>query len=373
MGERFPDEFAHWCDEAAVSAVLPGENRHSIHTYFNVCPESPDGRWVLYFASPTPEGHEGDLCIVERSTGEIRVLARGVVTEDAHRVACQQWVSGGRRVVFHDLRDGAWVIVSVDVETLEERVLATGRQLAWGLPEADLVPVYGPHWDPEAYRDLDVLDVETGDLRTVVTADEVMEKYGNWISERFGGQRVSCFFPCLSPDLDRIFFKLSAPLGGDFRSKGASDREGLICYDLERSRFLFLHKRWGHPAWHPDSWTIINTPNVLINAETGECRSILDLPQFPGSHPSISPGGRLFVTDTRMDTFGGEKGDWGIVVGDLAGGHFEVVHAFPNAGGATSWRPPHPHPIFSGDGRRVYFNVGSTEWTRLYVAEAAGE
>jgi hypothetical protein len=47
-----------------------------------------------------------------------------------------------------------------------------------------------------------------------------------------------------------------------------------------------------------------------------------------------------------------------------------VLHHFDNSRGARSWRKNHPHPIFSGDGRRIYFNVNEGEWTRLHVAEA---
>jgi hypothetical protein len=130
-----------------------------------------------------------------------------------------------------------------------------------------------------------------------------------------------------------------------------------------------MHERWGHPSWHPDSHTILNIPNRLINASTGKSRDIPALPRFPGSHPCISPDAQVFATETQLEPFGGAKGEWGIVVGDLQGRDFEVVHRFENTRGATSWRPPHPHPAFSHDGRRLYFNVNATAWTRLYVVE----
>ena len=38
---------------------------------------------------------------------------------------------------------------------------------------------------------------------------------------------------------------------------------------------------------------------------------------------------------------------------------------------ANSWRRSHPHPAFSPDGKRLYFNVSSGPWTQLHVAEAA--
>jgi hypothetical protein len=31
----------------------------------------------------------------------------------------------------------------------------------------------------------------------------------------------------------------------------------------------------------------------------------------------------------------------------------------------------HPHPVFSADGKRIYYNVSDGEFTRLHVAERA--
>src|SRR4051812_34034857 len=79
------DPLAPWTAGVRVHPAAGDEARHTIHSYFNTCPESPDGRWVLYFASTTPEGHAGSVCIRERATGRERVLVRNVSTEDAHR------------------------------------------------------------------------------------------------------------------------------------------------------------------------------------------------------------------------------------------------------------------------------------------------
>jgi hypothetical protein len=362
------DPFAPWNGKVTVEPVAPGMQRHSIHSYFNTSPESPDGRWVLFYTSTTREGHLGEVRIRERSGGKEIVLARNVTTEDAHRAACQQWVSGGKTVVFHDLRQGHWMVIAVDIATRKQRILARGRMVSWGQPARNLVPVYGPHWDPGAHRDLELVNVDTGGIRTVVTAAAVRERYPNEVAARFGDKPISIFFPILSPDLKRVVFKLATPSGGDFRSKAASDRETLIGYDMEHSRFLFFRAKWGHPAWHPDSRMMINVPNVLLDSDTGAERAIPDLPRFPGSHPSISPDGRLFATDTTLEAFGGKKGEWGVVVGRLGGHDYRILHRFDNSHGAASWRVSHPHPVFSPDGKRVYFNVSAGQWTELYVA-----
>jgi Tol biopolymer transport system component len=363
------DPLGPWCSGVRIQPVTTQPGRHTIHSYVNVCPESPDGRWVLFYASTTPDSHRGELRILERSTGVEKVLARNVNTEDAHRAACQQWVSRGRRVVFHDMRNGEWLVAVVDVESGKERVLARERQLCWGQANSDLVPIYGQHWNPGAHRDLELLNVETGEARTAVTADAVRAAYPELISKLFGDKPMSVFFPIISPDLKRVFFKLASPGGGDFRSSKASVRLGLVCYDLENKRFLFATANWGHPAWHPDSRTIVQKGNYLMDSNNGSARRIPDLPAFRGDHPTASPDGKLVVTDTTMEKFGGTDKEWGVAVSDIRGKNHVILHRFDNTRGAKSWRKSHPHPVFSPDGRRIYFNVSSGDWTQLYVAE----
>jgi Tol biopolymer transport system component len=364
------DPLAPWRTGVSVRPVQQVADRHTIHSYFNTCPESPDGRKVLFYASTTPNGHEGELRILERATGQERGIARNVTVEDAHRVACQQWLSNGKRVAFHDVRNDQWLVAVIDMETGQERVVARDRQLGWGQPTGNVVPVYGCHWSAEGHCDLDLVNVETGQTRTVVTAASVRQAYPESLARQFGDRKVSIFFPILSPDENRVFFKLATPGGGDFRSKSASIRWGLVCRDLVGSRFLFIHAKWGHPAWHPDSRTILQTGNIVIDSDSGSVHRIPGLPRFPGSHPSVSPDGRLFVTDTTLEDFGGSKGEWGIVVGRMDGGEFAIIHRFDQSRGARSWRRSHPHPVFSADGRRIYFNTNSTQWTQLHVAEA---
>jgi Tol biopolymer transport system component len=55
----------------------------------------------------------------------------------------------------------------------------------------------------------------------------------------------------------------------------------------------------------------------------------------------------------------------------MTGGDHVMIHRFDHARGAKSWRRNDPHPAFSPDGKRIYFNVGATDWTSLHVAESA--
>lgn len=368
---------APWRKGVSVQPVSSVPGRHTIHSYYLTCPESPDGKQVLFYASATENGELGALYVQDRASGKERPIAQNIQTEDAHRAACQQWTSGGRRIAWHEVRSGQWRVNVADLDTGKIRPLVHDRQIGFGHPEEDRVPVYGCHWNPGPHRGLEFVDVTSGSIQPVFSIDEVYAKYGPRIKERFGEKPVSVFFPIVSPDRRRVFFKLAAGSGGDnFRSKQASQRDGTLVYDLPQQQLIFMRQQWGHPAWHPDSRHIFEVGNLLFDIEnSGKVREVPGLPKPSGSHPSVSPDGRLMVTDGRLDKFGGEPGEWGIFVCDLQGGEgrYEIIHRFKNAGGATSWRRNHPHPIFSADGRRIYFNVNDSDWTQLYVAECGKE
>lgn len=357
-------------EHASLRPVSAVQGRHTIHTYFNVTPESPDGRFVLFFASTAEDAHLGDLVVQERATGKETVVARGVTTEDAHRAACQQWMDGGKTIVYHDCREGQWRVLAVDRETLRERVLATDRQLGFGAAMGTQVPLYGCHWKPGEHRDLELADLRTGDVRTIVNADDVAATQSEWAAKTFpdNGQPLSIFFPVISPDGKRVFFKLSRGSGGDnFRTSGASVREGKFVYDLATGKPIHFYPQWGHPSWHPDSRHILEKGNLLIDLEGGPTRKLVAIPT---DHPSFGPDGSVFVSDgkvTKADY--AETGNLVVTVGSATGDEQARVDLFKSTAGARSWRKSHPHPVFSPDGRRLYYNVNAGPWTELRIAE----
>ncbi|MDX1948794.1 MAG: hypothetical protein SFU86_25625 [Pirellulaceae bacterium] len=367
------DPLAPWRSNVKIRPVSSAAGRHSIHSYYVKSPESPDGKSVLFYVSTAANGQVGDIVVQDRQTGAERIVARGVHTEDAHRAACQQWISGGRRVAFHDMRDGQWLIAVVDLDTGKERILARDHQLGFGEPTGEQLPIYGCHWNPRVHRDLEFVHAETGELRKIATAAEVEKFQPAWIAEEFSGKPISIFFPVISPDGRKVFFKIAAGAGGDnYQSKAASHRQGIFAYDLDKQRLVFFRGKWGHPAWHPDSQRISEMGNLLFDTADGSYKKIANLPTLRGCHPSISPDGKLQAQDGYLGDLDPTPNQWGVIVCDTRGDHFQVLHRFDNSQGAKSWRKNHPHPVFSADGRRLYFNVNSGEFTQLFVAEIAG-
>ena len=369
------DPLAPWRASVTIHPVASPAARHTIHTYYLTRPESPDGMRVLFYVSTTPEGHHGDLIVRERATGKETTIARDIDTEDAHRAACQQWISNGKRVAYHDVKDGRWSVHVVDLATGADRKLAEDRQVCFGRAIDDLLPIYGCHWNPGAHRDLEFLNAATGEIRTVMTIADVEKRYGAWLAREFGGRPTSIFFPNISPDGQRVFFKMSAPgpdgAANNFRSAQASHRQGTVVYDLVAQKPVFMREQWGHPAWYPDSRTITEAGNVFYRTDgDGKLVQRPGLPKLPGDHPSVSPDGKLYVMDGPLTNLDGKPGEWGVVVCDIRGEQYRVLHRFNNSRGAKSWRKNHPHPVFSADGKRIYFNVNEGDWTQLLVAEA---
>jgi hypothetical protein len=287
-------------------------------------------------------------------------------------VACQQWLSGGRRVAFHEVVENKWRVVVVDVATRTKTIVAEDHQVGFGRPNGDLLPLYGCHWNPGPYRDLEVWDAATGKTTTRAKMADVQAKYGDWLAKEFSGRPCSIFFPVLSPDLQRVFFKIAAGNGGDvFMTRSASRRQGIVCYDFEKNAFIWQRSKWGHPSWLPDSRHIFESGNIMmdLNQEKFSYTKLRDVPTLRGTHPSVSPDGTLMVTDGLSEPVGGKPKEWGVMVADMNGGQWVLLHSFEQNRGARSWRRNDPHPVFSTDGRRIYFNTNDGEFTRLTVAE----
>lgn len=367
------DAIAPWTRGFRCAPLTSTPGRHTIHSYYVANPESPDGKYVLFYASADPSGHVGDVVIVDRTTGEETVLAAGVHTEDAHRAACQQWLAGGRMVAYHEVVDKRWRVVVVDVASRQKTIVAEDRQVGFGQPAADLLPMYGCHWNPGPYRDLYVWDAKTGQTRTALSIAAVESQHAAWLKQEFGDKPTSIFFPVLSPDLQRVFFKMAAGNGGDnYMAKNASQRQGIVCFDLGTERMTWFRAKWGHPGWHPDSRRLSEAGNLLFDIADPTAATyarLSEVPSLRGSHPSVSPDGRLWVTDGLSEPAGGKANEWGILVADMQSQKWVLLHSFDQSRGARSWRRSHPHPAFSADGKRIYYNVSDGEFTRLFVAE----
>src|SRR6185437_6443223 len=71
------DPLAPWLHGVTFHAVSEQPQRHSMHSYYVTSPESPDGKWVVFYTSTSPTRQEdGEIHIRNRATGEEKALAR---------------------------------------------------------------------------------------------------------------------------------------------------------------------------------------------------------------------------------------------------------------------------------------------------------
>lgn len=371
MGAEDDDPVAPWRQGVRITPVSKVPARHTMHTYYLLNPESPDGRRVVFFASTDKAGHVGQVIMQDRITGTETVLAEEVHTEDAHRVALQQWTMNGEAVAYHEVINKRWRVVVVDIATGHKKIVAEDRQLGFGRGDGHTLPLYGCHWNPGVHRDLELYDVATGQLRTACRITAVEQQYGEWLQREFKEKPTSIAFPTISPDHRRAFFKISAGNGGDDYVGKVSQRQGIVFCDLETGRITSMRERWGHPAWHPDAEHWIEMGNILFDADGRATTRIPNVPVLRGQHLSISPNGKLWVQDGLTESLGGPAGEWAVMVADLRGERYEIIQKSVGNRGARSWRVNHPHPVFSADSRRIYFNINAGEFTQLHVAELA--
>jgi Tol biopolymer transport system component len=284
-------------------------------------------------------------------------------------VACQQWANNGKTVVYHEEVGGHWRVMAVDVPAGKPRVLATDRQIGYCSPTGRQIPIYGCHWNPGPYKDLELVDCVTGEIRTAVKVTDAVNQYKDWVTAKFGTTDISVFFPVMSPDEKKIFFKPNRPTySNDFHGMSSSYREGKIIYDLEHNRFLKQVDQWGHPSWTPDSTGIFEKGNYVMDVTTGKTTRFC--PSCISDHVNVAPNEKLFTTDADVTKRPwGKPGYFAVAVGSMSKDDFVVLTMFDNTKGAKTWRKNHPHPTFSADGKRLYFNTNDGPWTRLMVAE----
>jgi Tol biopolymer transport system component len=117
---------------------------------------------------------------------------------------------------------------------------------------------------------------------------------------------------------------------------------------------------------------VLEVSGLLIDSTNGSSTRLDNYPKLSGApHPSFGAEGKMFASDGLLPdaTIPESKRPWLVIVGETATGRSVTIEQFDNSRGAASWRKSHPHPIFSADGRRLYFNVSEGPWTQLYVAE----
>ncbi len=324
----------------------------SVHTYFDLCPESPDGRKVVYsrFTGGVPSRFwetpaSGEVVVADRDGGEGRVVGT-FAARIGHSGAYTHWIDDAT-VAYQD----GGMLCLVDVNTGLTRRLKGGCQMYDPIQGATFCPheVHDEGSDPLP-EGLYQMNLETGAVRAVITpamlASEPFFKAlpnppsGLWCHAKW------------SPSGTRMAARVDILRGPEGQEKVVGIFSCLPDgTDVKPFRYFHPDGRWGKPMhwnWYDDESYYgydVTRPDRPCCRWALDGRLIETLHEGPGNHACLSDGRDYLVTDSwyrvnpRSVMFYRRNDRAPVVLAEMA--HTWLTDA---------------HPTLSRDGRRVYFN-----------------
>lgn len=340
----------------------------SIHTYFDVIPESPDSKHITYFRFNGKLLDRGTVFIADRS-GENPVKVMDC-DGSPHCGAHQGWLdnehiyfSAQGEINIAHLSGQIAHKCPGSVDTIDQK---TKRGLTHS---AGIVRCGGKTEKEACWR----VDIESG-------------KMVELLDRRKAIKIVSNSFDLKDVPVETLAFKHTkwAPDGEEWFVVFTTEHLCRNNPDIPRIKVIIAADKDGndprligsfghHPNWLPDSSGIYAFDNsgkhrvAVWDSRGNGPRIKAELPCE--GHPCISPDGRLLACDSH---------NWpspermAVVIQDLETRKTETVVEMNNP--EVKWQkqhPPgrigHPHPVWSHDGKRLYFNGIEDQMPALYA------
>ncbi len=318
---------------APVIRVTPDDG-YFVHTYFDVTPFSPSGRYMavskLPFQDHIPSlGDLAEVCVIDLKEQTIETVF-STKTWGFQTGTNVQWGGSDRYVYTNDLIDGRAVMIQIDLSSGDTKAysrsmynisrdgkygigfpleLLNVTQQGYGMPSREVDNP--PGLSDEAAEDEGVwrTDLETGESILLYSVADVASQVPEIMPRPDGtfyfwhskfnkqGTRILQVLRCIFPGFE-----------------GGSDRNAMVFTlnaDGSDVKFTQHDPVWGyplggHPNWHPDGIHLIR--NMKPYGETTRiCQFKYDGSDFrvlsetfnASGHPSIESGGRYLITDKR--------------------------------------------------------------------------
>jgi len=387
----------------AMVSVTPPDEAY-MHTYYDVCPWSPSGRFLACLRLPFEDHHPeseatAEVCVIDLRERTIRSLyaTSGWGFQTA---AKQQWGRTDRFLYFNDKRDGAPVGVRYDLQTDEVKrfdgpiwkispdetyaicpclIRANLTQPGYGVsvaPERQVANSETATADDGFFR----VDLNTGRNELLVGLADVWAAAPN--REDLADKILYAFHVKINPQGTRLMLVARAkPEQGKYHPMLLTCRP-----DGADLRVVLPTWRWreaphaNHPAWTPDGDQILMNVGVegerrfvLIDAITGQIETLIDDPPG-GGHPTITPDGRFLVTDAYGPFVDPQTGFVRWI--DLQERRWRDLCAMPrplfdpSKPFGTSFRVD-LHPAQDRTGKHVCFTGAPTGKRRIFIADPA--
>jgi len=345
----------------------------AIHSYYDICPEQPDGDLVLLSVwddnlIPGP----ARVAIGDRHGGPLEIHETSVFSQ-GHTGRYPMWIDP-EHIAYHrgiESQAAGWCV----------RNLSSGQEVdhPGGLRQFDvqrkqgLVLMKGDATNPHGYnQDVCIID-QSGKEVSRLSVSDARQAHAdpdslpaseelNFMNAKWSYDGT-CFFVVFT---DELFLKGKEGLRTKFKC--------LIVADADGGNVRFLQDFTHHPHWSPDNsfaFAVMAREGAgnssqdicAFDRETGAMRTLLE--NVAGIHPTLLPDGKHLIIDEFNSP---EKGQAQLVRWDLATARKEVLVRFNHQDYGHS-DGHHPHPVLSRDGRRIYFNAQDEGICQVYALD----
>ena len=385
----------------AVASLTPADEAF-MHTYYDVCPWSPSGRYFVCLRLPFEGRHpepdaEAEVRLIDLEARTVRSICT-TTAWGFQTAAKQQWGRTDRYLYFNGRRDGKPVGVRYDLEAgpatrVDGPVWAVAPDESYALSPclvcANLTqPGYGVSVAPQdqiANTELATpddgffrVDLESGKNELLVSLADVWEVLPN--KEELRDKVLYAFHVKINPQGTRVMLVVRAkPTEGKYHPMLLTCRP-----DGSALKIVLPSTRWrkpssaNHPVWHPNGERILMNVGMadgrkfaLIDPDTGGIETLIDEPEGVG-HPTLTPDGRYLVTDTYERPPGRQRGTVRWV--DLQAGSWRDLCTMgsPAPGTADAYelsRRIDLHPVLDRQGRRICFAAAPRGRRQLFIAD----
>lgn len=311
-----------------VLRVTPNDGSY-VHTYYDVCPWSPSGRYLAATKLPYGDrypnlGDTAEVCVIDLRRSTIRTVYK-TRSWGYQTGANLNWGATDRFLYTNDIVDGIAVCARIDLDRGETRTYAgpayhvapddscsigfpfelmDATQLGYGVPSKD--PLNPPKLSPGASdsQGLWRTDLSSNRKSLLVSLARLAARVPE--PPPWPGGTSYLWHSKFNNQATRIL-QVSRTI---FPNGEGSSNTLVFTFRPDGSdvRLLTSTPLWGtpggHPNWHPDGLHVIR--NLPIGGRTRFCQWRFDGTEFTvladkiegGGHPRIHPNRRHLVTDT---------------------------------------------------------------------------
>jgi len=329
-------------------------NNFSVHNYFHVCPESPDGKWIVYCSFPNGPFPETagpcDVVICDRK-GKNHKIIGSAINASQHNGARAMWIDNK-----HIIYTSEGKVHKVNIETgktesftgMIDNYSSITNKVLFPSKEGNKAGLEGGAWS---------LDIESGELEHLIDFDD-LQPFSPLDGIEITPESSRFAHTYWSPDASKIAFAIF---------NGSPLEAYIFLADPDGSNI----KYWGPKAMH---WTFFDNNSFFGHDDKRDKKdkymrrwdfegNIIETIAGVGCHGTISPNGEWIVTESW---YGSDPTEIYLYK------RGETTPTKIIATQEANWKfRSHVHPAFSRDGKRVYFNFNAPEskGSQLYAAD----